>query len=366
MSRLDRSTADAFSGIHAQGTFRTRHWFIAGHLSVLLCWTLSLAGLALLLPALGLSRDETLLLMIMVALPPLIGLIYDFLRKRSYMNSLRILAEKNEDALALASRLGDPYFAEGSVSFAAIESLVHAAQCEIDDAHASSKEYRRFVETWVHEIKTPLAACNLSLENLHDPRLRPLSVELSRVESLVEQALYYARSSSVERDYLIRDTALIDIVRSTLRSHASALIEAHMSINIDEVPIDLRVPCDSKWMEFIVGQLVDNAIRYRADTSHDGRSAKLSFAAHVEHEQSAHEYVVLDVCDNGCGIAASDLERVFDRGFTGENGRNFAKSTGLGLYLVQSLCKKMGLDVHIASKQSAWTKVSIYFPRLCD
>ena len=121
--------------------------------------------------------------------------------------------------------------------------------------------------------------------------------------------------------------------------------------------------CDPKWMDFILGQLIDNAVKYRALPELDGRQAQLSFAARIEDAGTAHERAVLAVRDNGCGISEADLPRIFERGFTGENGRSHAKATGMGLYLARTLCQKMGLSISARSKEGEGTTFEIVFPR---
>lgn len=341
--------------------------FLRSHALLVFLDVCVVALLRLVLPAMGLEHDSTVLVCIVAGIMLAVGLAWEWLRERSFVGALQHLGDVGQDAMDRASELPEPSYPEGQAAYGAVQNVLRSARQEVGRAQDESRDYRRYVETWVHEVKTPLAACNLMLENRHDPSMRPLARQIARVEAYVEQALYYARSFSVQRDYLIRACPLDELVRSAVRSRAPQLIEARMAVDLD----GLRQPggampevlCDPKWMEFILGQLVDNAVRYRAEPARDGRDPRVEFDARVEDVGRADERVVLDVRDNGCGISAADLGRVFERGFTGANGRSHVRSTGMGLYLVSTLCQKMGLRADVSSLEGSWTCVTISFPQ---
>ena len=321
--------------------------FLRSHAVRVVCSVLVLALLAAMLPVVGVERAAMELVVLLVAVLELVGLLWEWLRGRSFMRSLAGLAGGEEDVLDAVDTIPEPEYPEGELAWDAM------------------REYRRYVELWVHEIKTPLAAMNLTLANARSEDARALSREVARVEADVENALYYARSTSVAEDYLLRRCDLAQLVRDAVKSRARSLIEAHMAVELGvlEGEKDLWVFCDPKWMVFILGQLIDNAVRYRAVPEHDGREARLSFSARVEGAGSASERVVLNVADNGCGISEADLGRIFERGFTGTNGRSHERSTGMGLYLVRTLCEKMGLAVGARSAVGEGTGIDITFPR---
>ncbi|WP_058986084.1 sensor histidine kinase [Hugonella massiliensis] len=320
-----------------------------------------------LLGAMGLGASERLLLEILLATVFVVLQAGAWARERAWMQEARRIAAGGKDALALAADTPDLDGLEGEAFTAAVRAVSAQAAREAGCARAAQADYRDFVETWVHEVKTPLAAANLFVENANDPSLRPLSRELSRVEAFVEQALFYARSSSVENDYLLRTCALGPLVAEAVKLRATQLIEAHVAVDMTGLSCadgtDVTAPCDAKWLTFIVGQLIDNAVRYRSDPVRDGRTPRIAFSATEEALGTADERVVLAVHDNGCGIPAADLPRVCERGFTGSNGRARQRSTGMGLYLVDTLCRKMGLAVLVDSQEGAWTEVRIVLPR---
>lgn len=201
---------------------------------------------------------------------------------------------------------------------------------EIGTVQRSRREYQDYVEQWVHEIKTPIAAMKLSIENQQGERKRQLFQQLERVEHYVEQVLFYARSESVEKDFRIQQVSLSSCIQEALLQCKYLCTQASMSIRFPEQ--DALVYTDEKWLIFLLNQLIENAVKYRRK-----KGAVLSLAI-----QKDARHVVLTVKDNGLGIPEHDLPRIFDKGFTGDNGRMIhSHSTGIGLYLCKKLCTSL-------------------------
>lgn len=329
--------------------------YIRGHLASLVIALVTCGGLWAMLRLVGLNTELAMFFALVAALAFVASAAINYLHERSLYRELSAIASAGSNALCLASDLREPGTPLGDVAYDAIRATSADAWAKVAEASRRERDHREFVEAWVHEIKTPLAAADLMVENLDDSRLLPLSQELDRVTAYVEQALYYARSSSVENDYLVRTCMLSNLVGASLKSRAGELVRSGVAVGMEG--LDRQVFADPKWVEFVLGQLIDNAVRYRRS-----EGARIDFSARTEEQGLANERVVLDVRDNGCGISAADVGRVFDKGFTGENGRRYAKSTGIGLYLVRTLCEKMSLSVSISSVEGAWTCVSIVFP----
>lgn len=355
--------------------------YLRGHVLAVAIALLTVGLLWPMLRLVGLGGELVTLIVLCVALALLAMGIANYLHTRAWCRRFADVARAGGDALELTLSMEDPDAPEAQVAFEALQAVAAEANARVSDSRLREREHREFVETWVHEVKTPLAAIDLMLENLDDARLAPLARELDRVGSLVEQALYFARSSSVENDYLVRTCTLEALVREAVKSRAHALVGAHVAVGMEG--LDRTVFADPKWMQFVLGQLIDNAVRYRRDpvdpaggdvpadpAACDAETAggaatdgpRIDFSARVLDEGRADERVVLSVRDNGCGISAADIGRVFDKGFTGSNGRVYAKSTGIGLYLVRSLCEKMGLSVSASSVEGEWTCFEIVFP----
>lgn len=275
----------------------------------------------------------------------------EFVKKRSYFNTAFQLLEQLEEKSHLSEILETPDFIEGQ-KLAEIFRIVSKATNDTVARHRHRwEDYSEYIETWVHEIKTPIASCKLIIENHSDEVTRSLGEEIDRIDQYVEQALYYTRSTVVEKDYVIRRCSLRQLVSQAVRAQAKSLIGHQFRIEMGE-DLEQTVYTDGKWMEFILGQIIINAVKY-------SRSCAPVLSFHARRES---QWVSLRIRDNGIGIAARDLPRVFEKGFTGDNGRKTARSTGIGLYLVAQLCAKMSIGLAIDSQVGKWTEVTLNFP----
>lgn len=301
------------------------------------------------------------------------ALAIDFCRKRPFYRELAEASRSTGQALWLVGVLERPDFIEGEIVYDSLEAISKAANDGVAEYRRQVADYREYIETWVHEAKSPLAAVHLMLENLEDAledpalaspdgdpsrdaseKIRAVDDEFRRVEGYIEQALFYARSEAVERDYLIRRHSLRDLVAGAVKANASALIAARMAPVLEN--LDYEVFTDEKWMEFILGQVIQNSVKYARS---DG--ASVSFTGRLADPGLSTERVELEIADNGCGVSAADLPRVFDKGFTGENGRTGKRSTGIGLYLVKRLCDKMGVGIGATSQEGDGFAITLHF-----
>ncbi len=217
----------------------------------------------------------------------------------------------------------------------------------VSDAQAAQKEYREYVESWVHEIKTPITAAGLICRNAEPDTRRKLSPELSQIEAHVERALFYARAESPEKDFILRRNKLSGIAAQAVGQHKALLIQS--GVRVETSGLEQTVYTDGKWAAFILGQLLQNAVRYRSADS----DPVIALSAKPLGKQ-----VQLTVADNGIGIPAHELPRVFDRGFTGSNGRVRGGSTGMGLYLCRKLADCLELDLRISSAAESRSSVA--------
>lgn len=212
------------------------------------------------------------------------------------------------------------------------------------------KEYQEYIETWVHEIKTPIASTMLIIEN--NEELVPYSMknEIKKIENYIDQVLYYSRSNDVSKDYIIKKMDLEHVVRNVVKKNASDFINKKIAIDMNN--LSGFVYSDSKWIEFIINQIISNSIKYCTT-----ENPKVSIYS-TKNENNT----ILTIKDNGVGISPKDLNRVFEKGFTGENGRLYGKSTGIGLYLCKKLCDKLGIGLTLNSIHNKGTEINIIFP----
>jgi signal transduction histidine kinase len=240
---------------------------------------------------------------------------------------------------------GCPDFAEGRILYDTLRATGKSMNDEIAKYKLSFTEYREYIELWVHEIKTPIAGAKLIAGN--EGNAAALDA-IDRIESFVEQALYYARSNAVEKDYVINPVMLSELVGGALKSNSKFLIARGIAVRTND--LNYEVFTDAKWVVFILRQIIDNAVKYR--------SSVIEFSGEL-HRNGAS----LLISDNGIGIPDRDMAKVFQKGFTGSNGREYGHSTGLGLYLCRKLCLKLGIGISIASQPGRSTTVEISFPK---
>ena len=210
------------------------------------------------------------------------------------------------------------------------------------DMNARYHDMTEYYTVWAHQIKTPIAAIRLALQNEDTPLSRRLTGEVGRVEQYVQMALTYLRLGSDSSDYVIRSCALDDIVRPAVRRFAGEFIQRKIQLNYQM--LNYTVITDEKWLGFVVEQVLSNALKY---------TPQGSVSIYMEPEG------VLCIRDTGIGIAPDDLPRVFEKGYTGYNGRSHGKASGLGLYLCREILTRLGHSDSAESQVDHGTTIRI-------
>lgn len=272
-----------------------------------------------------------------------------FKKKRFYTTALNSM-EALDKKFMLSEILDRPDFIEGKIFYDCLTESNKSMCDEVAQFKIAAQDYREYVEMWIHEVKTPIAASRLMIENHPSEVTENINQELEEVEYYLEQALYYSRSNGVEKDYIIKRMNLNSIVQDVVRKNSKILIQEKVRISLAD--LDFEVYTDEKWIAFILKQIVINSVKYRKE------DPQISFTAKEDKEQ-----VILLIEDNGIGISGTDLPRVLEKGYTGTTGRKYAKSTGMGLYLCKKLSDKLGIGFFIRSKEGEGTQVKIKFPK---
>lgn len=333
--------------------------YLADRLAPVAVCSAALAFVALVMGAYGVEGAVVAFVCAVLALSGAAAILLDYLHRRGFYRQLAETLDAVEEAYLVPELVERPRFLEGELFYDALARESKAMRDQVAEAHERQRAYREYVETWVHEIKTPIAAAHLVARNNPSAVTDTIDTEVDAIEGYVEQALYYSRGTSLERDFQVREVVLADVVREALRHKMRTLIGANVTPVLDG--LDVCVRADAKWLSFVVGQVLVNAAKYRRPGEGAGH-VRIS-AARRETGLDAWE-TVLSIADDGIGIPACDVGRVFDKGFTGENGRAFARSTGIGLYLVRELCEKMGLGVRLESEEGVGTTVFLSFPQM--
>lgn len=337
----------------------------------------------------GYSETNTILFLIVWVLLLAAWLAVNYIQRRRFFREAQRILEKVDQRYLLGELLPDSYRLEDRLYREMIHRSNKSCIERIRQIEEEQKDYKEYIESWVHEIKAPITGIALLCNNRREmasadpvshnmessetkslipssskavlqekasseiasvPRADYLTVSLEnqKIENYVDMALYYARSEEVYKDYLIRETCLEDVVYEVLDKNHLLLIQNQIQA---DVSCKDTVYTDRKWIAFILNQMLLNSVKYRSETP--------LLRICTRREESS---VLLIFEDNGTGIRQEELSRIFDKGFTGSNGRNHQRSTGMGLYLCQKLCGKLGIGLSAESEYGVGTKLCLEFP----
>lgn len=324
--------------------------YIKSRLGVVFLNMVSLITLLIFLLSVGNSFSVIVTIGSIWTIVLIIYLIFSYRKRKSYFTVINKSISNIDKKYLISEVLQVPPFLESVPYYNLMKKSSKSMREEINKEKSALREYKEYIEQWVHEVKTPISLIKLIEENNRTTKSSAILRQLEEIDRYVEQALFYARSEDVEKDYLIKEISLQKCINNVITRNKQGFILNNIDIEIDE--IDKTVYCDSKWLEFILNQIIVNAIKYR------GNEAPKIKVYTVEIKNGIN----LIIEDNGIGIAADEIERVFEKGFTGNVGRLNSKSTGIGLYLCRKLCDKLGVLINIESEINSYTKVSLTFP----
>jgi signal transduction histidine kinase len=283
-------------------------------------------------------------------LPLTVYIIIDYFKKKSFFDNINSIIENLDKKYLLPELIKSPNFYEGRVIYETLSDCNRNMHEHVNFYKHLQQEYREYIEAWVHEIKTPISSSKLIIENSESKDKNALGDELRKIEGYINQALYYSRSTDVSKDYIVREFEIKEAIQEVIRNNRRDFINKKISVDVEQVVG--KVITDIKWIIFIVNQIIINSIKY-SKTNNAHLKAYTTFGK---------ENIILTIEDNGIGIPKNEINRVFDKGFTGENGRKYGKSTGIGLYLCKKLCEKLGLGISLRSVEGESTEVNIIFP----
>lgn len=293
----------------------------------------------------------SILIVTIYLLGAFIPLVSEFIKKKNFYNNLLQIFDSLDKKNLIAEVVLPPDFKEGIILYDIIRGSNKAMLDEISRFQRMQEEYREYIELWIHEVKTPISSSMLIAQNNSSDAMDSLSEELRKIEAYVEQVLFYSRSNTVEKDYIIKEVNLQKLCFDSLKRNSGLFIQNRISVMTEN--LDATVYSDEKWLQFILNQLLTNSVKYS-----DKPDAFVKITA-----QELENSVLLSVIDNGAGIDKSELPRIFDKGFTGSNGRKNERSTGIGLYICKKLCDKLGFDIKASSEIGSGTQISIIFPK---
>lgn len=247
---------------------------------------------------------------------------------------------------------------DGNKQWHLIGNELRQLQDALEEARLKSLDYESFIESWVHEIKTPLSLIHFVLQNRKD-EMSPLVYQRLdhakvSIHDHVERILFYAKLQATHVDYSLKSISIEESIEDVLLDLVSLLEEKQVQVQaaVEEIPI----VCDERALQFILTQLLVNAVKYRNEQVQSEIRLETGF-------HQAFERYYLKVADNGIGVLQSDLPFVFDKGFTGDVN-NQKQSTGMGLFLVKKLCDDLRIDIEVESQRGEGLTIQLLFPKV--
>lgn len=278
--------------------------------------------------------------------------LIDYFRKRKFYTDLLSNIDSLDKSYLVLETLIKPEFYDGELLYQALYEINKSMIENINKIEKQMIDFKDYIEMWIHEIKIPLSTLILINNNHKNSFDKKVQTQLKRLDDYVDQVLYYARCENAEKDYLIKEIDLLKVIKNVGLKNMDDLLENKVDYNVNSV--ESKVLTDSKWLEFILDQIVNNSIKYKKDIPNSYINISI---------KDDKDKTILIIEDNGIGIKESDLKQVFDKTFTGENGRSKRKSTGMGLFIAKNMCEKLGHKIEVESRENEYTKVFITFAK---
>mgnify|MGYP000260205600 FL=1 len=309
-----------------------------------------LSLIILLLVGFKVSLELIIVIISLLVIFAILVLIIEYLKKRNFYNEFINIVDKLDKKYLVIEMLNPPNFQEGEILYNKLYEINKSMLENIKNYEISMNDFKDYIEMWIHEVKIPLSSLILMIHNNKNNISSKMVDQVNRLDNYVDQVLFYVRAENAEKDYLIKKTYLNKVINKIALKNKDYILENNIDFNV--LNCEKKVLTDSKWLEFIIDQIINNSIKYK-------REIASSFIK--IYTEKNNEELRLIIYDNGIGIDAKDLPRVFDKTYTGTNGRLKSKSTGMGLYIAKNLCEKLGHKIAIESKVNEYTKVIITF-----
>ena len=305
--------------------------------------------LLFLLDLFGVNKYLTIMILSLLSIYFIVDFLTFYLKRKKYydnfLNNLNLLDKK----YLILETLEEPEFLDGKFFYDALYKIDKSMMENINNYRNETEDFKEYVEMWIHEIKIPIAGLMLMYHNNKTVNKNFLD-QLNSLDNLTDQILYYVRSNYAEKDFLIKEASIDKIINEVLLKNKDSILENHIDVTVDVK--NVKVLTDSKWLVFILNQIINNSIKY----SDNSRNSYIMF--YIEDNEKE---TTLHIKDNGIGVNASDLKHVFDKSFTGENGRKMRNSTGFGLYISKKLIEKLGHKISATSEENKYFEIAITF-----
>lgn len=296
------------------------------------------------------QKPLIIIITFLFTLMSIVIILYPYFRKKSFYNELLNNLKELDQKYLILETLPQASFYEGKLLSEILYEVDKSMLENISKYKENTDDFKDYLEMWIHEAKIPISSLTLMFHN--DNKIDKKYLEqIKRLDNYIDQVLYYVRSNYTEQDFVFKEMSLEKLISNVALKNKDDLLENKMDLYVDVK--DITVSTDPKWLEFILNQIINNSIKYK------NTKIKNSYIKIEAHE--AKDTIKLSITDNGIGILEKDLSKVFNKSFTGENGRLRIKSTGMGLYIAKKLCTKLGHKIEITSEVNKMTTVTITF-----
>lgn len=260
--------------------------------------------LLFLLDLFGVNKYLTIMILSLLSIYFIVDFFSFYLKRKKYydnfLNNLNLLDKK----YLILETLEEPEFLDGKVFYDALYKIDKSMMENINNYRNETEDFKEYVAMWIHEIKIPIAGLMLMYHNNKTVNKNFLD-QLNSLDNLTDQILYYVRSNYAEKDFLIKEASMDKIINEVLLKNKDSILENHIDVTVDVK--NVKVLTDSKWLVFILNQIINNSIKY----SDNSRKSYIMF--YIEDNEKE---TTLHIKDNGIGVNASDLKHVFDKSFT--------------------------------------------------
>ncbi len=325
--------------------------FLKAKLYTIIIFIFAICLITLLLLGFKITKDLIIYLLSIITISFILSILIEYIRKCSFYNNLLNNIDRLDKAYLVLETLTKPNFYEGELLYNALYEINKSMAENVKILSIQNQDFKEYIELWIHEVKIPISSLVLIAHNHPDKFDKKTLEQIRRIEDYVEQVLYYVRSENASVDYLINKVSLNKVIGAVALKNKNDLLENKIDLIVSNT--NSSVYTDSKWLEFILNQIINNSIKY-----HDKKDSYIKI-----YTEEKEDTLNLIIKDNGIGIKSSDLPRIFDKTFTGANGHTRTKSTGMGLFIAKNLCLKLGHKISIESKVNEYTIVTITFSK---
>ena len=321
--------------------------YIKDHITSIIIYLITILLISFILSAFKMNMLIIILIIFILLLNGISIITINYYRKNkfylTFLNNLKELSKK----YLIIETIPDPNTYEEKIIVESLYEINKSMIENITEYQKNINEFKEFVELWIHEVKIPISSMVLKCHNNKEKYDKSFISLIRKLDNNIDEILYYVRSENTEKDFAISEVNLKEVIRNVSIKNKDDLLENNISFKTNVK--DTIINTDKKWLEFVINQIINNSIKYKKE-----KESLIEIKSTDNKDKT-----ILVIYDNGIGIPTKDIRRVFDKSFTGSNGRNKVKSTGMGLYIVKKLCTKLGHNIYIESKENEYTKVYI-------